>query len=190
MKVYVLRLKVLMGWIGELMQNIESRILGQVKGRRRCRFSTFLVFIPLRALASVFLIAMIGGCSSSDVKPSSQQEVVVIERFVGELPCEGCRLVRADITLKRDEESGQPDGFFMHRTRVDGAEGNVSSTRWGDWRQEHRDDAIYYCLDARPQEITFQLSEEGERLLWVAPDSGRSDEELVGFVLRQAEPLL
>ncbi|USZ50645.1 hypothetical protein [Halomonas sp. DN3] len=124
------------------------------------------------------------------MRESSQQGVVVTERFIGELPCEGCRLVRADITLKRDEESGQPDGFFMHRTRVDAAEGNVSSTLWGGWRQEQRDDATYYCLEARPQEITLQLSEEGERLLWVPPDPGQSDEELVGFALRQAEPLL
>ena len=173
------------------MQEEKTAVLCNVVnlpvGVRPCIVSRYRLF---GAVVPVLLIALISGCSSSDVMESSPQEVVVTERFVGELPCTGCRLVRADITLKRDEESGQPDGFFMHRTRVDAAEGNVSSTLWGDWRQEHRDDATYYCLEARPQEITFQLSEEGDRLLWVPPDSAGDGDELVGFVLRQAEPLL
>ena len=142
------------------------------------------------AVMSVFLVFLIGGCSSSDVVDLSRPDVVVTERFVGELPCKECRLVRADITLKRDQESGRPDGFFMHQTRVDAAEGNVSSTLWGDWYQEQRNDDIYYHLDADPAAIILRLSEEGDRLHWVPPDSGQDDEELTGFVLRQAEPML
>lgn len=142
----------------------------------------------LLAVMSVGLLPFLGGCSSSEVVESRQQDVVITERYVGKLPCEGCRLIRADVTVKRDAETGLPAGFFMHQTRVDSAQGNVSSTLWGDWQQEHHGDDVLYRFDTRDSEITLRRSDKGDRLEWVSEvQDGQAD---VDFALRQAKPLL
>lgn len=133
----------------------------------------------------VACLFVLGGCASGAVDAAHPAVDELEMRFVGSLPCDDCRVIRADLTLHRDAESGQPERFFLHQTHVDASAGNITSTSWGNWLLMPTDEAIYYRLESRPQPIVLRLEDEGQRLGWVGlmEDHGEGDT----YELRRAE---
>ncbi|MGK0544171.1 copper resistance protein NlpE N-terminal domain-containing protein [Halomonas cupida] len=138
-------------------------------------------------LVACMLVTFMSGCSTSKTSDSNVSVFADVERFVGVLPCDECSMLRTDLTLKRDVNDGTPDGFVLHQTEVDAVAGNVSSTSWGQWRIEQKDEDIYYVMDHQPQDIVLRLSGDGTRLLWAGKRP--QDHQNVSFILRPADPI-
>ncbi|MCE8018518.1 hypothetical protein HOP51_00085 [Halomonas sp. MCCC 1A11036] len=110
-----------------------------------------------------------------------------IERFVGTLPCADCRVIRADLTLHRDPETGQPGQYFLQQTHVDAIGGDSTSTWWGDWRLVSSGTDTHYHIEGPSGPMVLRVEEEGQRLGWagVRELSDRAD----SYELWRAEPL-
>ncbi|MGQ7246818.1 copper resistance protein NlpE N-terminal domain-containing protein [Halomonas sp. V046] len=141
-------------------------------------------------MARLFVVGLGGvtlalvGCASGTGGADSAGVIEPETRFVGNLPCDDCRVIRADLTLHRDAESGQPKQFFLHQTHVDAVGGNVTSTSWGDWQLMPADDAMFYRLESGPQPMVLRLEDDGQQLGWVGLKDSHDDD--VSYELRRA----
>ncbi|MFQ3788495.1 copper resistance protein NlpE N-terminal domain-containing protein [Halomonas sp. A29] len=128
----------------------------------------------------------LGGCASMS-NDASEESFESVARFVGTLPCIDCRIIRADLTLHRDPETGRPDKYFLQQTHVDAIGGDFTSTQWGDWRLMSTGESVYYHIESQASPIVLRVEEEGQRLGWVA------DRELsnmsASYELMRTEPL-
>lgn len=129
---------------------------------------------------------LLTGCASTE----EQQEASLYERtsrFIGTLPCEDCRVIRADLTLTRDTEDGSPEQYVLQQTHVDAVGGDFTSTVWGNWQISANGDYQYYRLEGTPGPLLLRVEQDGKHLGWAGgqtlPD-GNIDHELV-----RAEPL-
>lgn len=100
--------------------------------------------------------------------PQNDNAIKVSERFKGMLPCDNCRAINTDLILKRNAVTGDPDGFYLHEVKIDGAGGNRVSTSWGKWFQTdsvNNDQRKIYILwpEVGPQR-SYQLTAEGDAL--------------------------
>lgn len=135
----------------------------------------------------VSLLLGLGGCASTIDDENTGASVEPVTRFVGTLPCDDCRVIRADLTLHRDPESGLPEKYFLQQTHVDAVGGDFTSTLWGDWRLMPTDEEMYYRIEGLPKPIILRVEEEGQRLGWGGVRDPRDMESF--HELTRAEPL-
>lgn len=88
------------------------------------------------------------------------------ERFEGTLPCDNCRGINTDLTLKRDPGTGAPAGFHLHETRIDAPGGERVNTSWGQWSLNKHGNGLQQKLYILQPEVgarrLYQSSADGE----------------------------
>ncbi|MDI6005286.1 copper resistance protein NlpE N-terminal domain-containing protein [Cobetia marina] len=129
------------------------------------------------------LLSLLAGCSSTPEQGPTDYVPPPIERFVGTLPCQDCRLIRADLTLHRDPESGEPTAFFLQEAHVDAVGGDFVTTQWGDFEAETSDSTTYLHLE-RDTPLNLKMQEGGDTLKLMGQKGADSDYEFT-----RAEPL-
>jgi hypothetical protein len=128
-------------------------------------------------------LSLLAGCSATPPAGPADDSPPPVERFVGELPCSDCRLIRADLTLHRDEDSGEPEAFFLQEVHVDAIGGDFVTSQWGAFRVQTSDSTTYLHLE-RDDPLTLRVEEDGDTLEWVGKDGADSD-----YQFTRAEPL-
>nr|WP_300308076.1 copper resistance protein NlpE N-terminal domain-containing protein [Halomonas sp.] len=134
-------------------------------------------------------LAALGGCASTDELGVGQHSEPVT-RYIGTLPCDDCREIRADLTLHRDPDDGHPMNYVLQQTHVDAIGGDFTSTLWGNWEQAVSGEQRFYRFDGKLQPFILRLDDDGQRLSWVdtvQDSSGGSD--IKTYELKRAEPL-
>ncbi len=128
-------------------------------------------------------LLLLSGCSSAPDTGPADYTPPPIERFVGTLPCQDCRLIRADLTLHRDSESGKPTAFFLQEAHVDAIGGDFVTTQWGDFEAETSDSTTYLRLE-RDAPLMLKMEEGGDTLELMGQQDTDSD-----YQFTRAEPL-
>ncbi len=154
-------------------------------GILRCRHRPWHRYFLLPVLLAG---AGLGGCASHSSDGEQTGSFEPVTRYVGILPCGDCREIRADLTLHRDAENGQPDGYFLQQTHVDAVGGDYTSTFWGEWRLQPAGEALHYRLEGLARPVVLRLEEEGDLLGWVGICEFQGL-EAAAYELWRAEPL-
>lgn len=137
-------------------------------------------------VALVMLGLLLVGCASTE----EQQDTALYERtsrFVGTLPCEDCRVIRADLTLMRDTDDGSPEQYVLQQTHVDAVGGDFTSTIWGDWQLSSNGEYEFYRFDGTPGPLILRVEHDGKRLGWAGGQTLPKDDS--SYELVRAEPL-